>query len=436
MTPGAGARRRQRAWVLTDWAREPFFSIVLSLVFPPFFVSMLVRDPVRGTASWGYMLAGSAFLLVLCAPLAGRLADRSAHRRLWILFLTLLAAAALALLGSIAVPQDAAAGFERLLFVLLLCALAQLSVELMRVFTDRLLPEIAPPDDIARLSGLGVGLGFAASFLFLVALQWVEGASAGEFEAGTVERIATIGTGAWLAVFSLPLLLTMKERPVTASAMGTRRGGPVQSVRAIVHSLRDEPNVSKFLLARMIYWDGTMALFAFFSILASTTLGWGTAELATFGLLALLAGASAGLLAGHVDRRLGARNTVLVSLLGMMACTILLAAVAPSHSAPGAPRAFDSLEGRIFLAVGVLASVFLALIMASSRALLMRLAPPERLGEYLGLYVVVGRASSFLAPLLVALGATLSGDQRTGVLGVSLCLLAGGMLLLRRVKRC
>lgn len=436
MTRAVGARRRQRAWLLTDWAREPFFSIVLSLVFPPFFVSMLVRDPVRGTASWGYMLAGSAFVLVLCAPLAGRLADRSAHRRLWILCLTLLAAGALAMLGGIAAPQDSAADLERLLLVLALCALAQLCVELMRVFTDRLLPEIAPPDDIARLSGLGVGLGFAASFLFLIALQWLEAASAGNFQAGTVERLATTGTGAWLAVFSLPLLLTMKERFVTPPVTRTHRGGVSQYVGGIIRSLRAEPNVSKFLLARMIYWDGTMALFAFFSILASTTLGWGTAELATFGLVALLAGASAGLLAGHVDRRLGARNTVLVSLLGMVACTILLAAAAWSHPASDASGAFDSLQGRVFLAVGVLASVFLALIMASSRALLMRLAPPERLGEYLGLYVVVGRASSFLAPLLVALGATLSGDQRSGVLGVSLCLLAGGMALLRRVKRC
>lgn len=437
MTQGASLRRRQRwAWVLTDWAREPFFSIVLSLVFPPFFVSMLVRDPVRGTALWGYMLAGSALMLVICAPLAGRLADVSAHRRLWISSFTLMAAGALALLGLVAVPGDSAAGFAKLVPVLILCALAQLSVELMRVFTDRLLPEIAPPEDIARFSGLGVGLGFAASFLFLMSLQWIEGAQVTKYAAGIVERAATAGTGVWLALFTLPLLFTLRERSVSALAPPERRGGPRQYVRAILRSLRDEPDVSRFLLARMIYWDGTMALFAFFSILASTTLGWGTAELATFGLLALLAGATSGLLAGRVDGWLGARNTVLMGLLGMLACTILLALAARPLSVPGTVRDFDSAEGRIFLAVGVLASIFLALIMASSRALLMRLAPAGRLGEYLGLYVVVGRASSFLAPLLVALGATLSGDQRTGVLGVSLCLLGGGMALLWRVRRC
>lgn len=69
--------------------------------------------------------------------------------------------------------------------------------------------------------------------------------------------------------------------------------------------LRSDRQLARFLIARMAYWDGTMALFSFFTILASTALGWSTQQMTVFGLLGLLSGATAGLLAGRIDARLG-----------------------------------------------------------------------------------------------------------------------------------
>ena len=169
MTASTASRRSlQISWALADWAREPFFSIVLSLVLPPFFVASIARDPVAGTAWWGYALTVAALALVLLAPLTGAVADGSERRKLWIASCS--AMASLALLGL----WFATATPGWVLPVLALCVLAQVSIELMRVFTDRLMPEIAAPAEIGRLSGLGVGLGFAASLIFLAALQLLE----------------------------------------------------------------------------------------------------------------------------------------------------------------------------------------------------------------------------------------------------------------------
>lgn len=432
MTARAASRRtRQISWALADWAREPFFSIVLSLVLPPFFVASVARDPVAGTAWWGYTLTVAALALVILAPLTGALADGSERRKSWIALCAAMASLALFALWF------ATASPSWVFPVLALCVLAQVSIELMRVFTDRLMPEIATPQEIGRLSGLGVGLGFAASLIYLATMQWVERADA-SLAPGELERAATAGTGLWLAVFMIPLLLFGPGRKSNASAQTEHIARGLRGrLSGLVTLLRSDKHLARFLIARMAYWDGTMALFSFFTILASTTLGWSTREMTVFGLLGLLSGATAGLLTGRVDARLGARNTVIVSLIGMILCTMVLAAAAARATHSGTRHAgFDTLADQVFLVMGVAASAFLGLIMSSSRSLLVRLAPAPRLGEYLGLYVMVGRASSFLAPLLVAVSTILSGDQRIGVFSVALVLLGLGVVLLARVRRC
>ena len=83
MTAGhaTGFTRGQWSWAMADWAREPFFSIVLSLIFPPYFVAVVAGDPVRGTVLWGYGLAAASAALVLLSPFAGAAADSTGRRK-------------------------------------------------------------------------------------------------------------------------------------------------------------------------------------------------------------------------------------------------------------------------------------------------------------------------------------------------------------------
>ena len=448
MSPEAGEeaqqhRRAQRtAWALADAAREPFLTIVLSLVFPPFFVAQIVGDPARGTALWGYALTAAALLLLPLAPLAGTLADHSRRSDAWTAGCVGAAAAATLALG----PASAVGASPWPILVLVV--LAYVGVELTRVFTDARIPQLARADGVGALSGIGVGLGFAATLGYLAAIALATEMTQGRVEAGIVERYSSAGTGLWLALLFTPFLLAFRSaaRPaaaVAADAAATGRPALLpalaQRLRGALGRLREDAELRRFLLARVVYWDGTMALFSFFTIVASTALGWGTAQLTLFGMLGLTAGAAAGLGAGALDRRFGARGSALLGTVLLLACAVALAALASDAAAaragaagePGA-RARDA----AFLAIGVLASGCLGLIMASSRALLARIAPAQHAGEYFGLYVMIGRAASVLSPLLVAVATTLTGAPRSGVFGVSIALLGLGGALLLRVRRC
>jgi UMF1 family MFS transporter len=421
--------RAQWAWAGADLAREPFFSIVLSLIFPPYFVMVVAPDPVRGTVLWGYGLAVASLALVVVSPLAGAAADATGRRKPWIVACALAAVAALTSLwfASAAGPVG---------WVLASCVMAQVAVELSRVFSDSMVLLVAEPAEVGRLSGLAVGLGFAGCFAYLTAVLLVTGTGlTGEIPQGVAQRGAAVLSGAWFALFILPLLLWCPDFPARLRS-GT--AAVVNSFRELARSLRGALGVvavRRFLVARMLYWDGTMALFSFIAILTAARLHWRPAELSAFGLLGLIAGAAGGVAGGVLDQRIGSRRTLLASIatMGVVALTMLLLLPAPSGTTTRA-RLFALPGDMTFLALAVSACGVLAVIMGSSRAMMVSLSPPARLGEFFGLYTMVGRASSFAAPLLVAAATAAFEDQVAGIFGISLTFLLIGFLLLSRVR--
>lgn len=418
----------QISWAFADFAREPFFTVVMSLVFPPFFVNTLAGDPARGTAWWGYSLATTSFALVLLAPFAGALADASGSRRRWVSVCLLAAAAALASLW-FATGQPG-----HILGVLLSIAVAQLSVELSRIYTDSLLPVVAAPPDRGRLSGLAVGLGFCASITYLgLGYALSSAASADAF----VARLLSACSGAWLIVFMLPFLLVCSEPAVQVSPWSRAWRGSLSGLRTSLHRLAEQPALRNFLIARMVYWDGAMSLFAFLTIVAATHLHWSTAEMSAFGVAGLGAAAALSMVGGFIEFRLGPLPTLEGALLVLLGVTVGLALVVALNSSPGAAdrvNYFSRPADREFLMLAVIGCGALGVLLGSSRSMLVTLARPDRLGETFGLYVMVGRASSFLAPLLVAAATTVTGDQRYAVFGVATLLLSSGYVLLRRVR--
>ncbi|HNS28696.1 MAG TPA: MFS transporter, partial [Steroidobacteraceae bacterium] len=147
-----------------------------------------------------------------------------------------------------------------------------------------------------------------------------------------------------------------------------------------------------------------------------------------------VAGAIGGVAGGVLDRRYGSKRTLIGSLAIMLAVSIVMLLELPAVTVRGADAAlFASPGDRIFLALAIVASACLGAILASSRSMMVRLSPADRLGEFFGLYVMVGRASSFAAPLLVALATTAFGNQTTGVFSVALTFMALGLVLLGRV---
>src|ERR1700756_1458888 len=143
------------SWIFFDWAAQPYFTLITTFVFAPYFATHVAPDPAEGQALWGFATAAAGMAIALLSPVLGAIADASGRRKPWIA-----AFGAMLVIGSslmwFGAPGDASV-IAPLLFAY---AIATVGVEFATVFNNAMMPTLVPPDRIGRLSGPGWGAGY------------------------------------------------------------------------------------------------------------------------------------------------------------------------------------------------------------------------------------------------------------------------------------
>ena len=134
-------------WMFFDWAAQPFFTVVTTFIFGPYFVSRLSSDPATGQAVWGYGLAAAGFVIAILSPVLGSIADQTGPRKPWIAFFAAVKIVSLCLLWF-------AAPGSNLWFVVLFFSLASVAAEFSTVFNDSMMPRLVPKAEIGRISNV------------------------------------------------------------------------------------------------------------------------------------------------------------------------------------------------------------------------------------------------------------------------------------------
>ncbi len=412
------ARRRAiAAWCLFDWANSAWPTVVGTFVFAAYFTRAVAPDPATGTAQWGWAMAASGLAVAVLSPPLGAVADSAGRRKPWLAATTALCIAATAMLW-FATP-----GAGSVLWVLVFVALGNVAFEVGMVFYNAMLPDIAPEERIGRVSGWGWGLGYAGGLACLaVALFGLVRASPPPFglDAAAAEpvRATALLVAGWFALFAVPLFLFVPDRP--ASGLGgaaALRAGLATLLRTL-RRLGAYGSVGRFLLARMIYTDGLNTLFIFGAIYAAGTFGFTIEEVILFGMATNVTAGLGAVLFAWVDDRIGAKRTVVIALVGLIAVGGALLLI---HSKTA------------FWALGLGLSVFFGPAQAASRSLMARLAPEGLTTEMFGLYALSGKATAFVGPALLGWVTSVFDSQRAGMATV-LVFLGAGLLLLLPVR--
>jgi len=331
--------------------------------------------------------------------------------------------------------------------------LATLGAELATIFTNAMLPDIAGPGRLGRMSGLGWAVGYAGGLIALAILLvlFVPAAPGGETLAGIGPllglqperfggtRLSGPFSALWYLVFVIPLFAFVPDRrrraPLGKKVLRDAFAGLGATLGRLA---RERGPAARFLLARMVYQDGLSALFAFGGAYAAAVFGWRAGEVGLFGIVLIIAAALGAWAGGHLDDRLGARRLVLGALVVLIASVLALLSVGRGHvlfaveTAPAAEGALFSSTPEIFyLVLGSLIGMVAGPVQAASRSLLIRLSPPGELTEYFGLYALSGKATVFAGPLLIGVVTGLSGDLRLGFSVILVFFVLGAVLLAR-----
>jgi UMF1 family MFS transporter len=369
------------SWVLYDLANTTFSFNIVSV-----YLALWVTQVMGGTdAEWAYTLSISMAIIFVMSPILGALTDQAPRRMPFLVMSTLIAVGFTLMLGSGTIGQT-----------LTYFIIANVAYQAGLQFYDALLPDVSTEATRGRISGIGVGVGYMGSFLGLVVAAVILGASPDELSvdelAGRYRNIF-LATGVMFLLFALPCFVFVKERVRPDKHFNP--GSVIKAIRQVGTTFRHTrryPGLLRFLIGRMFYTDAVNTVIFFLSIYIIEEIGFGmgTAELMLG--IAIAFAVVGGLTWGRVVDRIGPKRTLII-VLRLWMIVFLWAAIVGIFPIPM----------WTFWPVPILAGIAMGGTWTADRPLMLRLTPPARIGEFYGLYGMVGRFAAIVGPLLWAL---------------------------------
>ena len=396
----------ERAWILYDVGNSAFVLLVATLI--PIFFNALAEEgglsSVEYLAYWGYAASAVTIITAVLSPILGTLADtRGFKKPIFILCLV------------VGVAGCCAMGLAKTwLPFLLIFVFAKVGFSGSLVFYDSMLSDVTTPDRMDVVSSRGYAWGYIGSCVpFVVCLALVLGSGAIGLSQMTALNITLFITAAWWLAMTLPLLKTYRQLHYVEVEKHAIR----QSFARIGHTLRhlhEDKQVFWFLLAFFCYIDGVYTIIDM-ATAYGTALGLDTTGL----LLALLVTQIVAFPSALIFGRLSAKypSTTLIPV-----CIAAYAGIALF--------AFFLTQQWQFWVLAFVVGMFQGGVQALSRSHFAKIIPPEKSGEYFGLFDICGKGASFLGTMIVSVGSQLTGSANVGV-GSLIVLFVVGFVLFR-----
>lgn len=416
-------------WMLFDFAAQPFFTVVTTFIFGPYFVSRMTTDPIAAQTTWSNIATISSIIIAIFSPILGSIADKSGARKPWIASFAAIKILCLALLWY-------AAPGSPVLFVAVLIILATIAAEFSIVFNDSMITRLTSVANVGKISNIAWGLGYLGGMLVLIAVVLFITSDLGTgktilgffplfgLDATTGEDARITGPIAafWYLLFILPMFLFTPDAPKAMQLGPAVRKGTTE-LKSSLRDLLKRKYLTRFFIARMLYQDGINGVLVLGGVFAAGMFGWMTMEIGIFGMLLNTVAIAGCLIAGRIDQNLGSRRTILIGLglfligtIGIVSTTTqstLFGLIQLSHEDSGG--LFATGAEKAYLAFGLFIGAAFGPVQASSRAFLARNITVEDSGKYFGLYALTGRATSFMATLSFSIVTYVSGSAHLGM---------------------
>ncbi len=435
-------------WMLFDWAAQPFFTVVTTFIFGPYFVARLTDDPVSAQTLWSNVATISSVVIAIFSPILGSIADQSGSRKPWIAFFAVIKIICLAMLWF-------AAPGSPVLWPALFMIFASIAAEFSIVFNDSMMPRLTTPENVGRISNAAWGLGYLGGMIVLIFIVLFMAASPQtgltiiglpplfglDPATGEDARITGPIAAIWYFIFILPMFFFTPDVKKGLPLGRAVRSG-LSELKSTLRELRHRPLITRFLIARMLYQDGVNGLLILGGAFAAGMFGWATMEIGIYGIILNIVAIGGCFAAGRLDQRLGSRRMIIVSLLLLLLATFGIVSTEKTSTLFGLLQfsteetqgLFSSGAEKAYLVYGVLIGLAFGPVQASSRSYLARNITVSEAGRYFGIYALSGRATSFMATLMFSATTYATGSAHIGMATLILFLGAGFMLLLRVPK--
>ena len=430
-------RRRIWGWYFFDWASQPYNTLLLTFVFGPY-ITRLLGDGSTAQAVWGYGVGAAGLVIAVASPLLGSIADKAGGRLRFIW-----AFSVLYVVGASGLWYAAPGDYNLTLIMLSFC-IGLIGMEFATTFTNSMMPDLAGPEEIGRMSGTGWAFGYLGGLVSLILmLTLFQETPSGKtligmapifgLDPAQAEGTRAVGplTAIWYVVFMIPFFWWVRE-PRKPDAIPVRAAAAKAwpDLKASLRALRGQPSLTAYLLSSMFTRDALNGIYVFGGIYAAGVLGWSAVDLGIFGILGTITGALFAWAGGRADSRYGPKPVIAVTVVVLTLVTIGIVFVSRT-SVFGMPVAATSrLPDIAFYILGGLIGAAGGAMQSCSRTMMVRQADPARMTEAFGMYALTGKATSFLAPLLIGVTTDITDSQQLGILPLIVLFVIGLVLLI------
>lgn len=354
------------SWAIYDFANTIFSMNIISL----YFALWVTVDMQGADISYSLALSISMFLAAIASPILGAMSDQLKRRMPFLILFAVSCCIFTALIGFV----------HQLIVGLLLFAAANFCYQVAEVFYNSLLPQVADEASIGKISGYGVGLGYLGTIVGLVLVS--------PFVLKYGRQAAFIPTAGYFLLFALPCFIVVKDsKQIIRTKFKLLRSfqQAFSQIKTTLIHIKHYSNLFIFFVGAFIAFNAIITAYIFMSVYIKKVIGMADQELMVFYVICSIFAIIGSVIAGFLSDKIGARKTLLGTLL--LWCIALFLAII-------------SFNDVTFWLVGLLAGISLGSTWTSARALLIRLAPEEMIGEMFGFYGLIGRSASILGPLV------------------------------------
>lgn len=402
--------KRTFSWALYDWANSAYATIVMAVFFQLLFSNYWFTQPGgNSTTPLGIANAIGSLVIVVLAPILGAIADRGGLKKHFLFFFT-----TLGVLFTCALYFVHAGEWMLALTVFVLGGIGFAGAN---VFYDAMLVDVTSSDKFDIVSAVGYALGYLGGGLVLVIgiLFYAKKEWFGFSDDNQAQLASFILTGVWWALFSIPLLLNVKEqRTRHQESVTVAIGHGVKQIRQTFREIRNLKMVFLFLAAYWLYIDGVDTIIRMATDYGKR-LGFDDANLILALLITQFVGFPAAILYGKFGEKFGTKRALL------LAVSIYIGVTVYGYS-------MDNVREFYILAITV--GLVQGGIQSLSRSLYARIIPGNKSAEFFGFYNMLGKLAAVLGPLLMAIVSQLTGSPRLSILSIIILFVAGGTLLM------
>lgn len=282
---------------------------------------------------------------------------------------------------------------------------------------DSLLPSVASEKKVDFVSSLGYGLGYiGGGLLFLLnVLMYIMPGKFGLADGVEAVKVSYAMVGIWWAVFSVPLILFVKEPKGENLRISAAIKDGFSQVSRTLKALRKLKHTGLFLIAYWCYIDGVDTIIRMATDYG-TAIGFSSESLIVALLITQFVAFPSAILYNIFGHKAGVKKALLVAVAAYIVIAIL---------------GFFMTKEIHFYLLACCIGLFQGGIQALSRSYYTRLIPKEHASEFYGFFNMLGKFAAIIGPLLIGIVSVVTGEQRYGILSLIILFAAGGMLLAR-----